>query len=260
MKRTIRLILITLLAYGIHYAIDEAYFKSIRKALFEMIGQFGFSHILAYVIVGLPIFLGILLMHGTNGFFGGLGFNRSMLLGLAFTLLCTLPMFVGFALVYDLNLEYSIDNFLVTVVAAAFFEELYFRAFLFGQLYRFAHLGFVPAVILGAFLFGFLHWYQGSTFSESLGVFAITLLAGLLFAWLYAEWRFNIWVPLFLHFFMNLAWGLFSVSDNAMGGAYANIFRFTTVFLVIGGTVIFKRMKGERLEVKGKALLIKTNG
>jgi len=37
------------------------------------------------------------------------------------------------------------------------FEEIIYRAFLFGMLYRFTRLGFLPSVFLGSLLFGVAH-------------------------------------------------------------------------------------------------------
>lgn len=260
MKKESRFIAISLMAFTFHFVLDDAYFKVIRKYIFDQIDQFGISHILAYFIVGIPVFFGVILLHGKNRFFYGLGFDRSFWEGFIFTLLCTLPSFIGFSLLFEYDSDYSLNAFLITVVAASFFEELYFRAFLFGQLYRFTRFGFIPAVIIGAILFGMIHLYQGETLMEALGIFAITFLGGVLFAWLYAEWNFNIWIPIFLHFFMNLAWGVFSVSDTVLGSVYANLFRFGTVFLAIGLTLFYKRRRGIGLEVrKGSILFRKSN-
>jgi len=55
---------------------------------------------------------------------------------------------------------------------------------------------------------------------------------------------------------MNLAWELFSVSDNALGGIYSNVFRFLTIGLVIILTVLYKKRNGIKLTVNKKTLLI----
>jgi len=87
------------------------------------------------------------------------------------------------------------------------------------------------------------------------GVFAVTFLGAAFFAWFYAEWDFNLWVPIFLHTFMNLAWTLFTVSENAAGGLAANIFRDLTIAAAIAGTILYKRREGLALAVKKSALL-----
>ena len=83
----------------------------------------------------------------------------------------------------------------------------------------------------------------------------VTLMGGLWFAWLYIEWRENLWVPIWLHILMNFAWGLFDVSDNAMGGMGANVFRIMTIVITIVVTSRFNR-KHDRFRINRKNLLI----
>ncbi len=257
MQKTIKVITITLTFFGIYFLLDELFFRKTRSWLDEMIDQIGISHNLTYLLSGIPIFVGILLLHRKEDFFEGLGLNKSLLKGMAFALLCTLPMFIGFALIFDFNAKVSLNLLLISVIAAGFFEELYFRGFLFGQLYRYSQLGFILSVLLGALLFGFVHLYQGSELGEIIGIFLVTFSGGILFAWVYAEWNYNLWVPIFLHMFMNLAWELFSVSDNALGDTYSNVFRMITIALIIILTIFYKRRKGIPLEINRRTLLMK---
>ncbi len=53
------------------------------------------------------------------------------------------------------------------------------------------------------------------------------------FAWLYVEWRNNLWLPIGLHILMNLYWALFDIESNALGGVWANVFRGLTIALSI---------------------------
>ncbi|WP_166333898.1 CPBP family intramembrane glutamic endopeptidase [Sphingobacterium chungjuense] len=135
----------------------------------------------------------------------------------------------------------SFDTIIINTISSAFFEELIFRGFLFGMLYRFTHLGFLPAVFLGSLLFGIAHLYQSTDTTELAGIFIMTFLGSILFAWIYSEWNFNLWTAIFLHCFMNLYWLIFNVDDTALGGIYANAFRFATIFIAIAGTIIYKQ-------------------
>ncbi|MEM6318925.1 MAG: CPBP family intramembrane glutamic endopeptidase [Bacteroidota bacterium] len=114
----------------------------------------------------------------------------------------------------------------------------------------------MPAVLFGAIYFGSLHLYQSTEFNQLVGIFLVTFLGGILFAWLYTEWDFNIWVPVFVHMLMNFAWELFSVSSNALGGTYSNVFRIVTIALVIILTIRYKKRKGLQLEVNKKTLFL----
>ena len=258
MNRTSKVVLTTLLSFGIYFLIDETYFKEIRQWFYEFIDQWGISHIMAYLIVGIPIFIGTLILHKKNKFFRSLGLDKCLLLkGMVFSLLCTLPMFIGFVVLFDFNTDFSLNIFLISIIAAALFEETYFRGFLFGQIYRFTNWGFIPSVLIGAILFGLIHLYQGTDLNELTGIFLITFLGGVLYAWVYVEWNYNLWVPIFLHLFMNLSWGLFSVAENALGGTYANIFRLITIFLIIGLTVAYKIKNKLDFNINIRTLLMK---
>lgn len=242
-------IVLTLLAFALYYVIDELYFGDLWRWLYHGLGHPGLSFNVAYAVVGIPIFLGILALHGKARFISALGLDAPLGEGLLFALLCTLPMFLGFAMIFEVNTAFTGRQFWTSVLAAAFFEELYFRGFLFGQIFRYTKLGFLSSVVLGALLFGLAHLYQGSDLVESLGIFGITFMGGLLFAWVYVEWGHNLWVPIFLHMFMNLAWSCFGVAENALGGAYANIFRALTILVVIGLTIFLKRKKGRAMAI-----------
>ena len=257
MSKTLKVTLITVVAFGIHFVFDDVYFKNIRGSLHEVINQFGISHIIAYLIVGIPIFAGTLMISKKNEFFSNLGLDKNFLKASAFSVVCTLPMFLGFALFCDFNTDIKLNNILISVLAAAFFEEIYFRGFLFGQLYKHTSLGFIASVLLGALLFGLIHLYQSNVLIELVGIFLITFLGAILFAWVYVEWNYNLWVPIMLHALMNLAFEMFIVSDNALGGIYLNVFRTLTIALIITITILYKKRKGIPLEVTRNTFLMK---
>lgn len=256
MNKTLQIVLITLLSFGMYFLVDGAYFYDFRNWFYGITGQLAISHIIAYSIVGIPVFLGTALLHPRR-FLESLGLDKSLVIGLGFSLLCTLPMFIGFALFFEINSEFSLDRILITVLAAAVFEELYFRGFLFGQIFRYTSWGFIPSVLAGALLFGLIHLYQGTSPYELVGIFLITFLGGILYAWVYVEWHYNLWVPIFLHLLMNLSWGMFSVADNALGGTYANIFRGITILLIIGLTIGYKLKRKESFRVNKRTLFKK---
>ncbi len=144
-----------------------------------------------------------------------------------------------------------------TIIAYCLFaslgEEILFRGFLFGHLFKHAKWGIVLADFIEAFLFGVLHLSQSHNSTQALGVFAVTFVGGLWFAWLYTEWAFNLWVPITLHCLMNTVWMVFNVADNALGGTIANIIRLLTVILSIYMTIKFAK-KGEKMVINRRNL------
>lgn len=257
MTKQTKTILVTLLAFTVYFIIDETYFKTLRTWFNGYVQQLGVSHILAYAVVGIPVLAGLWLLHGRGKIAESLGLSRSLIRGILFALLCTLPMFLGYAILFDFNSELSLNTFLISVIAASFFEELYFRGFLFGQIYRYTGWGFLPSVLLGAVLFGLIHLSQGAGLGELTGIFLVTFLGGILYAWVFVEWNYNLWVPIFLHLFMNLAWAVFSAGDNALGGVYANVFRVITIAMIIVLTLIYNKRNNLKTEVNRRTVWMK---
>ncbi|MEO1023099.1 MAG: CPBP family intramembrane glutamic endopeptidase [Bacteroidota bacterium] len=253
----IRVILIVLVAFGAYYMVDELLFANIRAWFTSFTEQQGVSHILAYVLVGIPVFAGALVSRSARTFFKDLGLSGNLAQALIYSFAFTAPMLAGYALVFSFNAEISLDDVLIGSVAAAFFEELYFRGFLFGWLFRFTRFGFIPSVLLGALIFASMHLYQSQDPATLIGIFMTTLLGGILFAWVYAEWDFNLWMPIGLHLFMNLFWDLFSAGDNAFGGLWSNVFRVITIALIIIGTIRYKKWKNQPPTITRRTLWMK---
>jgi hypothetical protein len=123
-------------------------------------------------------------------------------------------------------------------------EELLFRAFLFGFLFRYARWGFLPAALLSALVFGAEHLYQGASAPEALAIFALTGLGGVWWSWLLVEWRWNLWVPVAFHVLLNTYWTMFDVADNALGGTMEILLRLACIALSVGVTVALARRRG----------------
>lgn len=262
MKTTTQLqvILIVLITFSIYFILDVLFFNVLRRWLNGTIDQIGVSHIIAYTVSLVPLILGVyLLQKNHKKIIESLGLDQSIIIGFLFCFICTLPMLVGYMVVFDFNTEVSVTTILIKVLAAGFFEELIFRGFLFGLLFRYTRLGFITASLLGALIFGLMHLYQSDDPMQMLGIFGITFSGSLFFGWAYAEWKYNIWVPVFLHMLMNLYFELFSAGENALGGLYMNIFRIAVIVLVIIVTIYYKRKNHMPFEINKNSWWMKKN-
>jgi uncharacterized protein len=200
------------------------------------------GQILKYII---PTIIVLFIFHKPSNILGELGLNKDFLKGLQYAFLFTLPMLIGYFLLGHYNNEQTFIENVLKAFKDGFREEIYFRAFLFGQLFRQVKLGFLPAVIINGLIFGILHIYQAHTIVESIGIFAITFAGAIWFAWLFIEWKENLWLPIFMHFFMNLYWHLFSTENSAMGGLMLNLPRILTIALSIYLTIKIIRKTGQ---------------
>lgn len=195
----------------------------------------------------LPTLLIAGLLYGFNKIPNTIGISKGFLTGLIFSLICVSPMLVSSAFIGKISTNFNLLDIVHKTIFAGFMEEYLFRGFLFGILFRKTGWGFIPASILGGLIFGLGHIYQGSTILETSGVFLVTSLGAIWFAWLYIEWNNNLWVPVFLHTLMNLSWALFEVSNNALGGFYTNMFRIITIALTIIITIRYNKKKGMKI-------------
>jgi len=159
-------------------------------------------------------------LYGWKNLTQELGLSRGFGRGLGFAFLATLPMAIGYGICSGFAWEMSITSFMYGCVQAGFTEEILFRAFLFGLLVRKCGWGLVPATLF-----------------DGLVVFLVTGAGAMWFSWLYKAWNWNLWVPIFLHFFMNFYWGGFDMADNAAGGLWANVFRVITIAFTVVVTI-----------------------
>lgn len=160
------------------------------------------------------------------------GLNNQWLDGLKTAIICVLPMIIGFMFLQKTNWGISLLHLHRYTILAGFYEEFFYRGFLFGVLFFYARLGFIPSVLLPTFLFGIGHIYQAENFSQAIQIFIFTALANVGFAWFYYAWK-NIWFLIFLHALMDLIWAYFGVDANVTGSLEINIFRFTTLGLAV---------------------------
>ncbi|WP_143822346.1 CPBP family intramembrane glutamic endopeptidase [Mucilaginibacter pedocola] len=211
----------------------------------------------AYVAVGIPIFAAVCIINKGYNFPAYLGLNGNIGIAFIASLIFAAPLLLGGFIFFGLKPVTSVPNLIAQTLFAGFFEELYFRGFFFGQLFRKTKLGFLPSILVCSLIFAAGHLYQSHDAGTLFGVFITTFMGSVLFAWLFAEWEFNLWVPIILHTLMNLAWELFAMSENAFGNMSANILRGITIALSIILTLVYKKRTGRKLAVNRHTLLLK---
>ena len=241
-SRNVKVILYVIVAFAVYYVINELFFNTLQIYLRTLIPGRIAPFIVAYLLVGLPLFISTWLINRRRNILRDLGLMANPAIGLVFAIICTLPMFIGYGFMAGgLADGLSVIVLVAGSFLAGFFEETYFRGFLFGQLFRNTRLGFLPAIILCSVLFASVHLYQSTDPMVLVGILSTTFLGSVLFAWLYVEWGYNIWVPIFLHSLMNASWYIFGTGTNALGDIGANVFRLLTVALAIVLTILYKR-------------------
>lgn len=250
--------LVFIFGFGLYFYFDQSCFSYFQKEVTSITNSKAAGHIIAYLITLIPLLVTVFFLKKKGETVPeAIGLSSSLTKGFGFAFLCTLPLLIAFPIKFSLNTNLSLNTVIINTISSAFFEEIIYRAFLFGILYRCTRLGFLPSVFLGSLLFGMAHLYQATDLMEILGVFAITFLGSIFFSWIYAEWNFNLWTAIFMHCLMNLYWLIFNIDDSAIGGMYSNIFRFLSLFIAIGITIFHKRRNKVSLEVTKKTIWIK---
>ena len=188
-------------------------------------------------------------LHKKSDILNSLGLNGNILKGLGFAALCCAPMLIGMPIIGSFNSNLTFDWFLRMVVIAAVFEEIVYRGFMFGQLFRYGKIGFIWAIILPAIFFGIGHLYQGDTLVESLMAFGVTALGAIYFSWVYVECNYNLWVSIGLHIFMNFSWIVFPVEGNetSVGVLVPNILRVASIALSVILIIIYKKKSSSKV-------------
>ena len=137
---------------------------------------------------------------------------------------------------------------LFAVFIAPIMEEILFRGYLFGMLFKKERWGFIPASFIAAVLFGIGHLYQAHNFSSAIGTFLITFAGSAWSCWIYVEFENNLWILIWLHILMNMSWTVFQTNvPGAVGNNITNLFRLITIIITVVYTLRYSRKHGRKI-------------
>lgn len=258
MSKNIRFFFIFIFGFSVYYFFDFFYFKNIQFFIKDLLHSKTIAHVLAYTITLIPLIITLKILFPKKSILDLFSVNRSIFKGFSLAFMGTLPMLIGYAIHFSMTGSINFETLFINTVSSAFFEEIIFRSFLIGTLYRFTRLGFLSSILLGSLLFAQVHLYQSQDIVELIEIFAITFLGSVFFAWVYFEKNFNIWPAIFLHFFMNLYWEIFNISENVSGNLYGNLYKFLSIILIISIIVYHKKKNKIPFQVIRKNLFIKS--
>jgi membrane protease YdiL (CAAX protease family) len=258
MSKNIRFFSIFILGFTAYYFFDLFYFKSIQIFSKNVFHSKAIAHLIAYLVTLIPLVFTLKILLPKRGTSDLFSLNKSIIKGFSLAFTGTLPMLIGYLIHFKLVKKIHFESLFINTLSSAFFEEIIFRGFLIGILYRFTRLGFLSSSLFGSLLFAQVHLYQSQDITELVEIFAITFLGSLFFAWVYFESEYNLWTAIFLHFFMNLYWEIFTVSENVSGNFYGNLYKFFSIAAIIAIVIYVKRKNKFAFEVTWKSLFIKT--
>ncbi|WET48469.1 CPBP family intramembrane metalloprotease [Chryseobacterium indologenes] len=258
MSKNIRFISIFILGFTAYYFFDLFCFKSIQFYSKDLFQNKAIAHVIAYTITLIPLLITAKVLFPEKKITYIFSLDQSISKGFILSFIGTLPMLIGYLMHFNISHTIHYQSLFINTISSAFFEEIIFRAFLIGILFRFTKLGFLSSIFLGSLLFAQVHLYQSQDTVELIQIFAITFLGSVFFSWAYFEQKFNLWMAIFLHSFMNMYWELFNVSENVSGNTYGNLYKIFSIILVVALTVFYKRKRGQPLLITWKNLFIKS--
>jgi len=77
------------------------FYDGLKGLISDVINNNELSSFITILIIGLPLFIGVLIINKPKLFFQILGLNKSIAKGSLFSLICTLPMLIGYSIVFD---------------------------------------------------------------------------------------------------------------------------------------------------------------
>ncbi|WP_223598518.1 CPBP family intramembrane glutamic endopeptidase [Chryseobacterium sp. GVT01B] len=258
MSKNIRFFSIFILGFTAYYFFDLFYFKSIQVFSKNVFHSKSIAHVIAYSMTLIPLIITLKILLPKRSTSDLFSLNKSIIKGFSLAFTGTLPMLIGYLIHFKTAGKIDFESLFINTLSSAFFEEIIFRAFLIGILYRFTRLGFLSSALFGSLLFAQVHLYQSQDITELIEIFTITFLGSLFFVWVYFESEYNLWTAIFLHFFMNLYWEIFTVSENVSGNFYGNLYKFFSIAAIITIVIYLKRKNKIAFEVTWKSLFIKT--
>lgn len=122
---------------------------------------------------------GIVVAHGVKlkGALAELGLRGPIGRAGVFSFIAASPMLLAFAITSPINPKMTALGLVVGSFLGPFVEEVLFRGYMFGQLYRRARWGFWLSAMIPSALFALAHAYQAGGVWELVGIFAVTGLA-----------------------------------------------------------------------------------
>lgn len=258
MDKTFRFFFIFISGFFIYYLFDFYCFKTIQNFIKELSGSKALAHVAAYSVTLIPLLVTLKILIPQKKIIALLSLDPSFFKGITLAFIGTLPMLIGYFIFFEPVRKLDLQGIFINTASSAFFEEIIFRAFLIGTLYRFTRMGFISSILFGSLLFAKAHLYQSNDFKELIEIFLITFLGSAFFSWAHIETDYNLWTAIFLHFFMNLYWELFDVAGNVSGNLYGNSMKILSILLAIVLIINHKRQNKTPFQITGKNLFIKT--
>jgi putative membrane protein len=274
MNNSTKKALITLVSFVVYVLLSKLYYVQFWEVLSANIGDSHLSSFLVSLLLALPIAVGALLLDKAADFPRNIGLQGNIRQGLRvgwvalFTfmlLIIILSLASRYVLMIFLDFLniFTSPSLLFFTLLTLLLDAIIDQGFIFRNLFQHTRLGVLPIVLIIALVpavIGFIFFlshpsYSGTTLWHTAAfvgyIFTDALLLILLntfwIAWLYVEWKMNIWVVIFVQMVVNLLYMCFH-------NLYINALIIASVVIY---TVIYKRKHKLPFEVNKDNLWVK---
>lgn len=200
-----------------------------------------------------PMILGVLVAF-PGKFSRLLGLSHQPIKPFIYAVVSCLPLFIIYPIFFELRPSLDTYSVFSNSILSPIYEEIVFRALFFGALVGLLRWKFWQVVVLNALAFSFGHLYQAHDLISTIFTVLITSVACVWWGWMYVRWKYNLWLPLFLHVLMNFAFDLFMVgSGTAAGGVATYVGRLLVIAISVWITLKHTKPMAP-MEETGKAL------
>lgn len=135
--KKLNFILIYLIGFIVYYVVDAIIFSHLQKEIAALTKSKVIGHILTYTITFFPLLATVAILHRSfKNIFENLRLSGNLFVGFLFAFVITLPFLIAYGLKFSINYKLYFDTIIINTISLAFFEEIIYRAFLIGQLYR----------------------------------------------------------------------------------------------------------------------------
>lgn len=132
-----------------------------------------------------------------------LGFNKKLVKGIGYGLLFSIPALAFFYFLGG-GIRPITRPAISRTLSEGFTQQLFFSAFVVGQLVRYGQWRFSIAAFLSATLAGIYATNWNNLNVAEFDTFLVPFLTSLLFSWLFVKWSFNLWLAGTMQFLWNL--------------------------------------------------------
>lgn len=274
MNNSTKKALITLVSFVVYVLLSKLYYVQFWEVLSANIGDSHLSSFLVSLLLALPIAVGALLLDKAADFPRNIGLQGNIRQGLRvgwvalFTfmlLIIILSLASRYVLMIFLDFLniFTSPSLLFFTLLTLLLDAIIDQGFIFRNLFQHTRLGVLPIVLIIALVpavIGFIFFlshpsYSGTTLWDTATfagyIFTDTLLIVLLntfwIAWLYVEWKMNIWVVIFVQIVLELL-------NMCFHNLYINALIIASVVIY---TVIYKRKHKLPFEVNKDNLWLK---